>query len=246
MASGNAELSQRTETTASSLQQAASSLEELTGAVGQSAAAAAAANDLAVSASRAAQHGAAVVSQVVASMDEISVSSRKIADITGVIDGIAFQTNLLALNAAVEAARAGEQGRGFGVVAGEVHNLAQQAANSAREIKILIGTSVERVRSGTKLVQEAGETMQGILTAVQRVSDVVGQITAAMAEQNAGIGRVNGAVTRLDHITQKNAALVEQSAVAAESLHEQAGRLKELVGMFTLHRTASEAHASKD
>jgi methyl-accepting chemotaxis protein len=236
VAMGNTDLSQRTELTASNLQQTASSLEELTGTVRQSADSAATANQLASSARGAANRGGQVVQQVVSNMSEISAASRKIADIIGVIDGIAFQTNLLALNAAVEAARAGEQGRGFAVVAGEVRNLAQRAATAAREIKALIGDSVDRVDSGTRLVQEAGGTMQEIVAAVQRVTDVIGEITAATAEQSSGIGEVNGAVVRLDQMTQQNAALVEQSAAAAESLRDQADRLNGLVGTFQLRR----------
>jgi len=238
VASGNADLSQRTELTASNLQQTASSLEELTGTVKQSADSASTANQLATSASQAAHRGGQVMLQVVTNMGEISTSSRKISDIIGVIDGIAFQTNILALNAAVEAARAGEQGRGFAVVAGEVRNLAQRSANAAKEIKTLIGASVERVESGTKLVQDAGGTMQDIVSAVQRVTDVIGEITAATAEQSTGLGQVNGAVVQLDQMTQQNAALVEQSAAAAESLREQATRLNGLVGTFQLSEVA--------
>jgi len=241
VASGNTDLSQRTELASSNLQQTASSLEELTGAVKQSADSAATANQLAASASTAAQRGGNVVQQVVSNMAEISTSSRKIADIIGVIDGIAFQTNLLALNAAVEAARAGEQGRGFAVVAGEVRNLAQRAAGAAKEIKSLISASVERVDSGTKLVQDAGGTMTEIVSAVQRVTDVIGEITAATAEQSLGIGQVNGAVVQLDQMTQQNAALVEQSAAAAESLREQATRLNGLVGTFQLQQGGTQA-----
>jgi len=234
VASGNTDLSQRTEVTASNLQQTASSLEELTGTVRQSADSAATANQLACSASQAAQRGGDVVQQVVTSMADIAGASRKIADIIGVIDGIAFQTNLLALNAAVEAARAGEQGRGFAVVAAEVRNLSQRTVGAAKEIKGLIGGSVETVASGTRLVQDAGHTMQEIVSAVQRVTDVISEITAAAAEQSSGIGQVNGAVVQLDQMTQQNAALVEQSAAAAQSLREQAVRLNGLVGTFRL------------
>jgi len=234
VASGNADLSQRTEHTASNLQQTASSIEQLTGAVKQSAESAGTANQLASSAASVAQRGGAVVAQVVATMDEIQASSRKIADIIGTIDGIAFQTNILALNAAVEAARAGEQGRGFAVVAGEVRSLAQRSAEAAREIKSLIGTSVDKVETGSRLVKDAGATMEEIVASVQRVSDMIGDVTASAAEQSSGIGQVNTAVTHLDQMTQQNAALVEQSAAAAESLKEQAVRLNDVVGSFRL------------
>jgi methyl-accepting chemotaxis protein len=176
-----------------------------------------------------------VVAQVVTTMDEINHSSKKIADIIGTIDGIAFQTNILALNAAVEAARAGEQGRGFAVVASEVRSLAQRSAAAAREIKALISVSVDRVETGSKLVAHAGSTMDEIVTSVQRVSDIIGEISAAAGEQSTGIGNVNTAVTQLDGMTQQNAALVEQSAAAAESLREQAERLGSVVGTFKLH-----------
>jgi methyl-accepting chemotaxis protein len=234
IASGNQDLSARTEQTASNLQQTASSMEELTGTVKQSADSARQANQLAASAAEVAQRGGSVVSQVVATMDEITASSKKIADIIGVIDGIAFQTNILALNAAVEAARAGEQGRGFAVVASEVRSLAQRSAEAAREIKGLIGASVERVETGSKLVADAGSTMHEIVASVQRVSDIIGEITAAAAEQSDGIGQVNTAVTQLDQMTQQNAALVEESAAAAESLKDQANRLAQLVAAFRL------------
>jgi methyl-accepting chemotaxis protein len=238
VASGNADLSQRTEETASNLQQTASSLEQLTGNVRQSADAASQANQLAASASAVASRGGEVVAQVVTTMAEINDSSRRIADIIGTIDGIAFQTNILALNAAVEAARAGEQGRGFAVVASEVRSLAQRSAEAAREIKTLIGASVERVESGTRLVQNAGSTMNEIVASVQRVTDVIGEITAASAEQSSGIGQVNGAVNQLDQMTQQNAALVEESAAAAESLRDQAARLNQAVGTFRLAAAA--------
>jgi methyl-accepting chemotaxis protein len=234
IASGNQDLSQRTEQTASNLQQAASSMSQLNGTVRQSADAASQANQLASSATQVARRGGEVVSQVVTTMDEINASSKKIADIIGVIDGIAFQTNILALNAAVEAARAGEQGRGFAVVAGEVRSLAGRSAEAAREIKTLIGASVDRVESGTRLVQDAGATMNEIVSSVQRVSDIIGEISAAASEQSAGIGSVNGAVVQLDQMTQQNAALVEQSAAAAESLKEQANRLAGVVSSFRL------------
>jgi methyl-accepting chemotaxis protein len=234
VAHGNADLSQRTEESASSLQQTASSMEQLTGTVKQTADSARTANQLASSATQVAQRGGQVVSQVVGTMGEISASSRKIADIIGTIDGIAFQTNILALNAAVEAARAGEQGRGFAVVAGEVRSLAQRSAEAAKEIKQLIGASVERVESGTKLVADAGTTMAEIVASVQRVTDIIGEISAATSEQSQGIGQVNTTVTELDRMTQQNAALVEQSAAAAESLKEQATTLVQMVGAFRL------------
>ena len=234
IASGNLDLSQRTEQTASSLQQAAGATGQLTGTVSHSADSAATANQLAGSAAEVAQRGGAVVGQVVSTMEEINSSSRRIGDIIGVIDGIAFQTNILALNAAVEAARAGEQGRGFAVVASEVRNLAQRSAEAAKEIKQLIGASVERVEQGSRLVQEAGSTMDEIVASVNRVSDIIGEISASTGEQRDGIGAVNQAVTQLDHATQQNAALVEQSAAAAESLREQATRLAELVSGFRL------------
>ena len=234
VAQGNADLSQRTEQTAANLQQTAGSMEQLTGTVRQSADAAGQANQLAGSACEVASRGGAVVSQVVTTMHEINASSRKIADIIGTIDGIAFQTNILALNAAVEAARAGEQGRGFAVVAAEVRSLAQRSAAAAKEIKGLIGNSVDKVESGGRLVADAGQTMHEIVASVQRVSDIIAEITAAASEQSLGIGQVNGAVTQLDQMTQQNAALVEQSAAAAESLREQAGRLSGVVAIFKL------------
>src|SRR5207249_10337976 len=233
IAHGNADLSARTEQTASNLQQTASSMAQLTGTVRQSADAASQANQLASSASAVAQRGGEVVTQVVSTMDEITASSKKIADIIGVIDGIAFQTNILAWKAAVEAARAGEQGRGLAVVAGEVRSLAQRSAEAAKEIKALIGTSVDKVETGSKLVQDAGTTMNEIAS-VQRVSDIIGEITAASSEQSSGIGQVNTAVTQLDQMTQQNAALVEQSAAAAESLKEQARKLSGVVSTFRL------------
>jgi methyl-accepting chemotaxis protein len=234
VASGNADLSQRTELAASNLQQTASSMEQLTGTVRQSADSASQANQLASAASAVAVKGGEVVSQVVSTMDEINAASKKIADIIGVIDGIAFQTNILALNAAVEAARAGEQGRGFAVVAGEVRSLAHRSAEAAREIKTLIGGSVERVEVGSRLVGDAGTQMGEIVASVRRVSDIIGEITHATAEQSSGIGQVNEAVTQLDQMTQQNAALVEQSAAAAESLREQAQRLAQVVGAFRI------------
>jgi methyl-accepting chemotaxis protein len=234
IATGNQDLSDRTEQTASNLQQAASSMEQLTGNVRQSADSARQANQLATSAAEVAARGGAVVAQVVATMEDINASSNKISDIIGVIDGIAFQTNILALNAAVEAARAGEQGRGFAVVAGEVRSLAQRSAEAAKEIKGLIGASVEKVEGGSRLVADAGKTMNEIVSSVQRVSDIIGEITAASTEQSDGIGQINVAVGQLDQMTQQNSALVEQSAAAAQSLKEQAARLSGLVGTFQL------------
>ena len=234
IASGNLDLSSRTEQTASSLQQAAASLEQLTGTVSQTADSARTANQLAASASQAAERGGEVVARVVSTMQDINSASRRIADIIGTIDGIAFQTNILALNAAVEAARAGEQGRGFAVVASEVRSLAQRSAEAAREIKSLIKTSVERVEAGTRLVQDAGTAMGDIVGGVQRVTDVIGEISAATTEQSTGLRQINQAVAGLDQMTQQNAALVEQSAAAAESLRDQASRLSGLVGTFRL------------
>jgi methyl-accepting chemotaxis protein len=241
IATGNQDLSVRTEQTASNLQMAASSMEQLTGTVKQSADSARQANQLAASAAEVAARGGVVVSKVVSTMDDINASSKKISDIIGVIDGIAFQTNILALNAAVEAARAGEQGRGFAVVAGEVRSLAQRSAQAAKEIKGLIGASVEKVESGSKLVADAGHTMQEIVGSVQRVTDIIGEITAASSEQSDGIGQVNQSVVQLDQMTQQNAALVEQSAAAAESLKEQAARLAKVVGTFRLEAGAGQA-----
>jgi len=239
IASGAQDLSGRTEQAASSLEQTAASMEQLTSTVRQSAEASQQANRLAASASEVAARGGAVVGQVVATMSDINDSSRRIADIIGVIDGIAFQTNILALNAAVEAARAGEQGRGFAVVASEVRSLAQRSATAAREIKALISTSVEKVDNGERLVREAGSTMDEIVASVQRVSAMLAEITAAASEQSQGIGQVNTAVTQLDQMTQQNAALVEQSAAASESLQEQAARLSEAVKVFHLGDGAS-------
>ena len=230
IASGSGDLSQRTEQTASNLQQAASAMGQLTGSVRQSADSAATANQLASSAVAAARRGGTVV----ANKDEITTSSRKIADIIGTIDGIAFQTNILALNAAVEAARAGEQGRGFAVVASEVRSLAQRSTAAARQIKGLIVASVERVESGSRLVQDAGTTMAEIVAGIQRVSDIIGGISAATGEQSNGIGQVNRTVTELDGMTRQNAALVQQSAAAAESLKDQAGQLAQVMKLFRL------------
>ncbi len=232
IAGGTQDLSSRTEHQASNLQQTASSMEELSATVKNSADSARQANQLASSAAAVAARGGEVVSQVVATMDDINASSKKIADIIGVIDGIAFQTNILALNAAVEAARAGEQGRGFAVVASEVRSLAQRSAQAAKEIKGLIGASVDKVEGGARLVADAGQTMTEIVSSVQRVTDIIGEITAASLEQSDGIGQVNTAVVQLDQMTQQNAALVEESAAAAESLKDQASRLAEVVGRF--------------
>ncbi|MDC6168820.1 MULTISPECIES: methyl-accepting chemotaxis protein [unclassified Roseateles] len=234
IAAGNLDLSARTEQTASNLQQAAASMMQLTGTVRQTAESATTANQLAHSAAEVAQRGGTVVAQVVSTMDEINNSSRRISDIIGTIDGIAFQTNILALNAAVEAARAGEQGRGFAVVASEVRSLAQRSATAAKEIKTLISASAERVESGSKLVRDAGTTMGDIVSSVQRVSDIIGEISAASREQSDGINQINAAVTQLDQMTQQNAALVEEAASAAESLKDQSGRLSTAIGVFRL------------
>ena len=234
IATGNADLSQRTEEQASNLEETAASMEELTSTVKNNADTAHKAAALAGEASRAAVQGGEVVGQVVSTMEEISAASRKITDIISVIDGIAFQTNILALNAAVEAARAGEQGRGFAVVASEVRSLAQRSADAAREIKTLIGASVEKVENGTQLVSEAGRSMEGIAAQVQRVSDLIGEISSATSEQTTGISQVGEAVTQLDQVTQQNAALVEQSAAAADSLRHQAAKLAEVVSVFRL------------
>jgi methyl-accepting chemotaxis protein len=234
IASGNQDLSARTEQAASNLEETAASMEQLTSTVRQSADAARQANQLASSASELAVRGGNVVGQVVTTMDEINASSKKISDIIGVIDSIAFQTNILALNAAVEAARAGEQGRGFAVVASEVRSLAQRSAEAAKEIKGLIGSSVDRVEAGSRLVAQAGQTMSEIVGSVQRVSDIIGEITAAAGEQSDGIGQVNVAVNQLDQMTQQNAALVEESAAAAESLKDQATRLAQVVQVFRI------------
>ncbi|MBB3219408.1 methyl-accepting chemotaxis protein [Pseudoduganella umbonata] len=232
IAAGNHDLSARTEQQAGALEETASSMEELTSTVRTNADNARQANQMAAAAAGAAAKGGDVVQQVVGRMNSIDASSKKIVDIIGTIDGIAFQTNILALNAAVEAARAGEQGRGFAVVAGEVRNLAQRSAAAAREIKELIGASVAEVAEGSRLVTQAGSTMDEITASVRRVSDVIGEITAASVEQSAGIEEVNGAIVQMDAVTQQNAALVEQSAAAAESMQHQASALADVVSVF--------------
>ena len=244
IASGNSDLSSRTEQQASSLEETASSMEELTSTVKQNAENAKQANQLAAGASEIAVRGGEVVSQVVTTMSGINDSSKRIADIIGVIDGIAFQTNILALNAAVEAARAGEQGRGFAVVASEVRNLAQRSAAAAKEIKDLITESVRQVGNGTALVDEAGKTMQEIVVAVKRVTDVMAEIASASREQGVGIEQVNQAVTQMDETTQQNAALVEQAAAAAESMREQAEQLAHAVSVFKLAQVEAQARSA--
>ncbi len=236
IAMGNADLSQRTEEQASNLEETAASMEEITSTVKNNSETAQRAAVLAGTASAAAVKGGEVVGQVVTTMQDISAASRKITDIIAVIDGIAFQTNILALNAAVEAARAGEQGRGFAVVATEVRSLAQRSANAAKEIKTLIGASVEKVENGTQLVSNAGKSMEDIVTQVKRVSDLIGEISSATGEQTIGISQVGEAVMQLDQVTQQNAALVEESAAAADSLKHQAAKLAEIVSVFRLGR----------
>ena len=245
IASGNQDLSSRTEEQASSLEQTAASMEQLTSTVKQNADNARQANQLAVSASEVATRGGMVVSQVVDTMECINASSRKVVDIIGVIDGIAFQTNILALNAAVEAARAGEQGRGFAVVASEVRSLAQRSAAAAKEIKTLIGDSVEKVEEGSRQVEEAGRTMDEIVGSVKRVTDIMGEITAASQEQTSGIEQINQAITQMDQVTQQNAALVEEASAAARSLQEQAGSLVQTVGIFKLDQGAGISAAQR-
>jgi methyl-accepting chemotaxis protein len=234
IAQGNSDLSSRTEQQASALEETSASMEQMGSTASQNADNARQANQLAASASTVALQGGDVVSQVVQTMKDINESSKQISDIIGVIDSIAFQTNILALNAAVEAARAGEQGRGFAVVASEVRNLAQRSAGAAKEIKGLIGASVERVEQGTQLVDKAGSTMQEIVTSIQRVSDIVGEISSASSEQSAGVGQVSEAVSQMDQATQQNAALVEESAAAASSLQQQAQQLVQAVSVFKL------------
>jgi methyl-accepting chemotaxis protein len=244
IASGNLDLSSRTEEQASSLEETAAAMEEITSTVKQNADNARQANQLAVSASSVATDGGQAVDQVVSTMSSINESSRRIVDIISVIDGIAFQTNILALNAAVEAARAGEQGRGFAVVASEVRSLAQRSAAAAKEIKELIGDSVDKVDAGGKLVEQAGSTIAEVVASVKRVSDVVAEISAAGQEQSAGIDQVNLAITQMDEVTQQNAALVEQAAAAAASLQDQAANLARLVSVFKLDNSIALSNAS--
>jgi len=238
IAAGNADLSQRTEEQASALEETASSMEELTSTVKQNADNAQQANQLAINASGVAVKGGEVINRVVLTMESITDSSKKISDIIGVIDGIAFQTNILALNAAVEAARAGEQGRGFAVVAAEVRSLAQRSAAAAKEIKALIEDSVGKVQDGSRLVEEAGRTTQDIVTSIKRVTDIMAEISAASVEQSSGIEQVNIAITQMDDVTQQNAALVEQAAAAAESLEDQARQMVAVVARFKLEEGA--------
>ncbi|MFS2214599.1 methyl-accepting chemotaxis protein [Telluria sp. Tellsp104] len=244
VAGGNHDLSARTEEQASALEESAASMEELTSTVRQNAENARQGNQMAVSASSVAVRGGDVVAQVVATMGAIDASSKKIVDIIGVIDGIAFQTNILALNAAVEAARAGEQGRGFAVVANEVRTLAQRSAGAAKEIKELIGDSVEKVAAGSRLVGEAGTTIQEVVASVRRVSDIMAEISAASGEQSAGIEQVGAAIQQMDQVTQQNAALVEEAAAATESMQEQARSLAEAVSAFKLDHAAAPARAA--
>ena len=243
IAAGNLDLSSRTEEQASSLEETASSREELTSTVKQNAENARQANQLAASAAEVAQRGGSVVSEVVQTMASIDQSSKKIVDIIGVIDGIALQTNILALNAAVEAARAGEQGRGFAVVASEVRNLAQRSASAAKEIKALIDDSVGKVAAGTRLVGQAGSTMDEVVTSIQRVTSIMGEISNASVEQTHGIEQINMAISQMDHVTQQNAALVEQAAAAAGAMQEQAARLAEAVSIFKLDAGATSRPA---
>jgi methyl-accepting chemotaxis protein len=241
IAQGNLDLSQRTEEQASTLEETASSMEELTSTVAQNAENAKQASQLAVEASDVARRGGQAVGQVVSTMNGISASSRKIGDIIGVIDGIAFQTNILALNAAVEAARAGEQGRGFAVVASEVRSLAQRSAAAAKEIKTLIGESVSRVDAGTKLVDAAGKTMEEIVASVEKVSNLIAEIAAASKEQSAGIDQINTAVAQMEQVVQQNASLVEEASAATESMKEQAAMLLRAVSRFHVGIQAAPA-----
>ena len=243
IATGGQDLSARTEQTAANLEETAASIEELTATVNQAAETSRQANQLAATAVQAAEHGGDVVSQVVMSMDLINTSSRKINDIIGVIDGIAFQTNILALNAAVEAARAGEQGRGFAVVAGEVRSLAGRSAEAAKEIKTLIASSVQNVEAGSQQVAQAGESMQAIVSSVRRVTDLIGEITVSAGEQREGFQQVNQAVSNLDQMTQQNAALVEESGAAANAMSSQAQRLMQAVAIFQISQGRPSAAA---
>ena len=245
IATGNANMAQRTEEQAASLEETASSMEEMTSTVKQNAENAQQANQLAIDASEVAVKGGDVINRVVTTMDAITASSKKISDIIGVIDGIAFQTNILALNAAVEAARAGEQGRGFAVVAGEVRNLAQRSAAAAKEIKSLISDSVDRVCDGSKLVGEAGQTMQEIVVSIKRVTDIMSEISAASVEQSDGIEQVNTAITQMDEITQQNASVVQEAASAAAALEEQAHHLIEAVAQFKLETNSTVRHGKQ-
>ncbi|GAB3412795.1 methyl-accepting chemotaxis protein [Massilia agilis] len=244
ISAGNLDLSVRTEQQASSLEETAASMEELTGTVRNNAENARHANQLSIEASRVASEGGAVASEVTTTMASINESSRKIVDIIGVIDGIAFQTNILALNAAVEAARAGEQGRGFAVVAGEVRTLAQRSAAAAKEIKALIDDSVAKVATGARLVDKAGATMEQVVTSIARVTDIMAEITSASQEQTSGIEQVNQAIGQMDQATQQNAALVEEAAAAASAMQEQAGRLAQVVGVFKLDQAVMAATAA--
>jgi len=241
ISAGNLDLSSRTEQQASALEETAASMEELTTTVRQNADNARQANQLSIAASEVAAQGGAVVGQVITTMGSINESSRKIVDIIGVIDGIAFQTNILALNAAVEAARAGEQGRGFAVVASEVRNLAQRSAAAAKEIKVLIGDSVDKVDVGAKLVDQAGATMEQVVSSIRRVTDIMAEITHASAEQTGGIEQVNQAIGQMDQVTQQNAALVEEAAAAAASMQDQAATLAQVVSVFKLDAAAQAA-----
>ena len=245
IAAGNLDLSSRTEQQAASLEETAASMEELTTTVRHNADNAREANQLSITASEVAAQGGAVVGQVIATMGSINESSRKIVDIIGVIDGIAFQTNILALNAAVEAARAGEQGRGFAVVASEVRNLAHRSAAAAKEIKVLIGDSVDKVDAGAKLVDQAGSTMEQVVESIRRVTDIMAEITHASLEQTGGIEQVNRAIGQMDQVTQQNAALVEESAAAAASMQDQAAKLAQVVGVFKLADPALAAPAAQ-